>query len=132
MRAKAETVLCRAMINAINASGRACVWRQQSGRVAVKRGWMHLAPEGSSDIVGYLLDGSGRHVSIEVKDLSTGHGKRGASAEQTSLLAEVAAAGAVAGVATSVDEALAIVGFCAQSRAIAGCRCRLCAGPAEP
>ena len=108
MSTKAETLLTRTIIEAITRSRRACVWRQQSGVVAVRRGWMHLAPEGSSDIVGYMLDGSGRHVAIEVKGASA-HGRRGASDEQQSALEAARSAGCVVGVATSVDEALAIV-----------------------
>jgi len=40
-------------------------WRNNSGSVRVKGGYMHLSPTGTPDIVGYLPDG--RFLGIEVK-----------------------------------------------------------------
>lgn len=43
------------------------IWRQQAGRVELKRGgWMTLAPVGAADLSG-LVDGEGWRVEIEVK-----------------------------------------------------------------
>jgi hypothetical protein len=104
MSSKPETLIQRGVIDALNASELCHVWRQQSGQVRARRGFVHLAPRGSSDVVGYLLDGSGRHLALEVKlpdeqptDI------------QRATLARVAAAGGVAGVVTSVGEALSLV-----------------------
>lgn len=50
-------------------------WRQQAGRVEVVKGphrhWIQLAPEGASDITGFLPrrfgPNAGRHLALEVK-----------------------------------------------------------------
>ena len=54
----------RPMLDALRAAG-IFAWRQQSGLVKVRGAWMHLAPEGTPDIVGYL-DG-GRMLAVECK-----------------------------------------------------------------
>lgn len=61
-----EQELVRGVIAAINASGRAAVWRCHSGSVRVRGGFMRLAPGGTADQVGYLLDGSARVVGLEI------------------------------------------------------------------
>lgn len=60
-----EQDIVRSIIEAVNASGLAQVWRCQSGRVRVRRGWMHLAPAGTPDVVGWMRDG--RFLGLEVK-----------------------------------------------------------------
>jgi hypothetical protein len=39
---KAETLIAKPVIDGVNASGLAEVWRNHSGAVAVKRGYLHL------------------------------------------------------------------------------------------
>lgn len=45
----------------------ATCWRNNAGKVKVSGGWMQLSPRGSPDVVGFLLDGSGRALCLEVK-----------------------------------------------------------------
>lgn len=99
---RSEQDIVRAILEAVNASGLARVWRHHSGIVKVARGFMHLAPKGSPDIVGYALD-SGRFVGIEVKLPS----KEKKHPERVKLQQEwrdkINAAGGIALMATDVD-----------------------------
>jgi hypothetical protein len=115
MPAKPETALKRAILDGINRSGLAFVWRNQSGCVKVQRGFMHLAPKGSPDIVGWLLDGSGRFCGVEVKtpEGTTQKARRGDQAEWRDRMR---AAGAVCGQVESVQEALALLSGAARAR----------------
>ena len=101
---ESETRLGRAIINAINATRLAYVWRNQSGKVQVRGAWMTLAPVGSPDIVGHMRDGTGRFVGIDVK-LTDGK----VSPEQIEWKKRMAEDGCVCGIATSVFEAIEIV-----------------------
>ena len=76
---KAETAIVAAIVEAVNASRDAFVWRNQSGVVRVKRGFMHLAPIGAPDLVGWLRDG--RFVAFEVKVPNAKTQKSGPSAK---------------------------------------------------
>lgn len=66
-----EQKLTRSIIDSVNRSGLAYVWRNQSGRIKVRGGWCQLSPEGTPDIVGYTLRGyrlgAGYFVGFEVK-----------------------------------------------------------------
>lgn len=66
-----EQQLTRAIIDAVNASGLAYVWRSQAGGLKVKGGYVELAPPGTPDVVGYTTRrhalGPGRFVGLEVK-----------------------------------------------------------------
>ena len=64
---------------------------------------MHLAPTGTPDLCGYRLS-DGRAVFIEVKRAG---GK--IRPEQAAFIAKAQAAGALAGFATSVGEAMGII-----------------------
>jgi hypothetical protein len=99
-----EQDLTHAIIVAVNASRRASVQRTHSGRVKVKRGWMHLAKIGTADITGFMLDGSARFVALEVKL----PGEK-PTPEQEAYREEVMAAGGVHAVVRSVDEAVRAV-----------------------
>ena len=97
-----EQRLTRAIIEAVNGTLRAHVWRHQSGRVRVRGGWMHLAPSGSPDIVGYMR-GTGRFLGIEVKlpgELPT--------AIQVTWRDAIQKAGGIAAVVWSVDDAIQV------------------------
>lgn len=106
-----EQNIVKAVLDAINRSGLAKVWRNQSGIVRTRGGFMHLAPKGSPDIVGYMLDGSARFVGIEVKKPKKDGGHT--NAEQVDAQAkwrdELIKAGAVWMQVTSADEALAVL-----------------------
>ena len=100
----AEQDLTRAIIESVNTSALAFVWRNHSGLVKVRRAWMHLAPKGSPDVIGYLLDGSARVVGLEVK-----LPKEKPSELQEEWRARILAAGGVAAVVRSVGESLEVL-----------------------
>ncbi len=101
-----EQPIVREVIRAVNGTGRATVWRTHSGVVAVRRGYLHGAPEGTADVCGYLHDG--RFLGLEVKDPSgTTHKARAAA--QLAWREAVLAAGGVAAQVTSPAEAVALV-----------------------
>jgi Holliday junction resolvase len=97
-----ESQLGRAIIDAINITGLGVAWRCQSGMVKVRGAFMHLAPEGTPDVIGYLNDG--RMLAIEVK-----LPKEKPSQRQVDWLERAHRRGVVCGIARSVDEAIAIV-----------------------
>jgi hypothetical protein len=101
-----ETDLTRSVIDAINVGGLATVWRNHCGIVRVRGGFMHLAPEGAPDIVGIACDG--RFVGIETKTQGGKTGKE-RSILQEAWRQDIIKRGGIAGVARSVDEALAIL-----------------------
>ncbi len=101
MTSKAETELAKAIRDALTALG-LVVWREQCGKVPVKRGYMHLAPEGTPDLVGYLP--GGRLLGLEIK---TARGKERPA--QTEWLARAKAAGCCVATVRSVEEAVAFV-----------------------
>jgi hypothetical protein len=94
-----EQDLTRAIIEAINRTGRALVWRNHSGLVKVKRAWMHLAPKGSPDIVGLTI--GGRFIGLEVK-----LPKEQPMEEQLVWGAAIEKSSGIWGIVRSVDEAL--------------------------
>jgi len=111
-----ETDLQRAILETLRALG-LTVWRNQSGTVRVRGGFMHMAPEGTPDIIGYLADG--RLLGIEVK--LPGKEKRNTKPErrekQAAWRAKARAAGCVVGQVTSVGEAVLLVrGAMAETR----------------
>jgi hypothetical protein len=62
-----EQDVVRSVIRTLNASMLCHVWRCQSGRLKLGNGWMYLAPAGTPDIIGLMLDGAARFVGLEVK-----------------------------------------------------------------
>lgn len=102
MSAEAETKLAADIRDAINSLTSAKVWREQSGQVRVRRGYMHLAPAGTPDIVGYLP--GGRFIGIEVK-----RPKGKERPEQLAFLTRAQQLGCCVGVVRSVEEALKLV-----------------------
>jgi hypothetical protein len=103
---KKETVLTSAVIDAVNASTLATVWRNHAGSVRVRRGYLHLGPEGTPDIIGFTRDG--RFIGIETKVAGNRTGKERLRLQEE-WRARIVAAGGVAGFARSVDEALALL-----------------------
>ena len=87
---------------ALGKDPRVVLWRNNVGFASDTRVRYGLAP-GSADLVG--LSNTGRFIAIEVKT----PGGRGLSDEQRMWLDLVRRMGGVAGVARSVDEALALV-----------------------
>lgn len=72
-------------------------WLVQSGLVKVRGGYMHLAPNGTSDIVGYLPY-TGRILTVEAKE----KGKQPRK-DQIDFLARVGNAGGVGLVVDDVE-----------------------------
>jgi hypothetical protein len=104
-----EQQLVAAIIEAVNDTGLAHVWRCHAGRVRVRGGWIRLAPNGTPDIVGYSILHAGVFVGIEVK-IPIGKNKRLAHPEHCALQAEwrarACARGAIVFMATGVQQAL--------------------------
>lgn len=96
-----EQQLTRGILDAVNLAGLALVWRSQAGMLKVERRFVRMAPAGTPDILGYLLDGTGRMVAIEVK-LPAGR----VTALQAQWIRQANQAGSVAFVARSIPEAL--------------------------
>jgi hypothetical protein len=65
-----ESELQRAIIDALNVAPDLRAWRQQSGRLKVRGGFMCLAPNGAGDIVGTAAP-DGLHFEVEVKGPKT-------------------------------------------------------------
>lgn len=61
----AERDIKREILDALHAAG-IIAFRVQSGKVKVRGGWMHLAPEGTPDIVA-IVPPHGRFLGLEVK-----------------------------------------------------------------
>lgn len=105
-----ETQLVRATIDAVNATGKAYVWRNQSGVIRIGKRAVHLAPEGSPDIIGYLFAG-GRMVAIECK-VPGGKTKPERARKQEAWRNRIASSGAIAmQVTRAEDAAYAIIGM---------------------
>ena len=99
-----ETDLQRAILGALERVYPTSVWWRANAGVVRRSGrTIRLAPEGTPDIMGVLAP-DGRSVAIEIK---MPRGVVGPA--QVRRLGELAAAGALVGVARSVDGALAIV-----------------------
>lgn len=83
-------------------------WRQQAGVVQVRRGWMHLAPAGTPDIVGFLP--GGRFFGIEAK-LAGNRTSRDRGEKQAAWGARCVAQGGLYILARTVAEAFAGLGL---------------------
>ncbi len=97
------TEITNPLVSAINAIPGCWALRVNAGRVAVRGGWMHLAPENTPDVIGYVR---GRFFSLECKlpgELPTGG--------QAEFLARADKDGCIAGVVRSVREGLAALGY---------------------
>jgi hypothetical protein len=93
-----ESEIQRQVIQAVNASGLARVWRTQSGTRSGGR--MHLAPTGTPDIVGYTR--FGRFLGLEVKRPG-----KGPSKAQQDVGTAILASGGLWVVVASADSAIA-------------------------
>lgn len=100
-----ETNLLFAIRDALLATRKVILWRNNTGKLADRNGrWITYGlGVGGADLVG-LVKGSGRFFAIEVK---AEHGEL--SPEQKAWLDVVERFGGVAGVARSVDEAMSIL-----------------------
>jgi hypothetical protein len=94
-----ETKIMRDIRNAISATGRATLWRNNVGFDAATQVKYGLG-KGSADLVGFIYE-TGRFFAIEVK---TPRGRL--SSEQKCWIEFVLAHGGYACVARSVDDAL--------------------------
>lgn len=102
-----EKQLCSQIIQYLNYQGH-YVWRENSGAIKTEyKGKTHMirmAHRGTSDIIGMSKDG--KFVAIEVKKPET---KKSVTVYQQMFLDEVKQHGGISGVATSPEEALAIL-----------------------
>lgn len=98
-----ETAIQKAIRVAVNASGRAIVWRNNTG-VDVARGVRYGLGNGSADLVGMLVP-SGRFLALEVK---TPIGRL--REDQRLWLDVVRKRGGVAACVRSVADAMAVIG----------------------
>ena len=103
MSKKAETVIQKGILDALLGLGLIAV-RLNSGSVRVKRGYLHLAPKGTPDLVVQLRDG--RVGWVEVK---TDEGKR--TPEQAAFEVRARRDPCVYVLARSVNEALGGLGL---------------------
>lgn len=99
-----ETPLVRAIIDTLNESRIATVWRNQSG--ALHGGRIHLAPEGTPDIVGF--DRRGVFVGLEVK-APGGRTKPDRLINQAMWRDRIRIAGGITAEVRSVEEAVSAV-----------------------
>jgi hypothetical protein len=103
---KAETPIVKAVIAAVNASGLAFVWRNQSGVVRAKGGYVHLAPNGSPDRVGFARAGLFVGLECKVEGSKTEKERAGLQAEWR---ARIIAAGGIAGEVRNAAEAIELL-----------------------
>lgn len=94
-----EQDIVRAILNALRLQG-ACAWRQHSGTVKVRGGYMHSGEKGLPD-VGCIVPPRGRYLGLEVK---TKTGK--VSEDQVKWAEEAAVFGARVAVVRSAQEAV--------------------------
>lgn len=100
-----EQPIVRATIEAVNATFRAFVWRNQSG--TARGGKTKLAPKGSPDIVGFSLV-DGRFIGLELKAPGA-RTERKRAIMQAQWRKLIEGAGGIAAVVTSPAEAVALV-----------------------
>lgn len=96
---KNENALQRQILDALDALPGAEFIRVNSGKVKVRGAWMHLAPVGTSDILGIVR--GGRFVALEVK-----LPKESPTPEQIAFGERIAKLGGFFAVVHSVDEAV--------------------------
>ncbi|HEY4013762.1 MAG TPA: hypothetical protein VGM06_10510 [Polyangiaceae bacterium] len=99
---KAETYVVARIIAAINTAPHTFVWRNQSGSVRAPGGYVHMAPAGSPDVVGWTR---GKFLGIEVKVEGNRTSKERA-AKQAEWRERIRAAGGIAFEARSAQEAV--------------------------
>jgi len=97
----------RAIIESLNATGLVRVWNSPAGRVRARGAWVHLAPEGCPDVVGFAL-WDGRFVGLEIKD-PKGTTDKARAEKQRKYQQIIAAHGGISGQVTSVVEAIDLV-----------------------
>jgi len=100
-----ETALKRAILDALAVMG-VEAWSCPAGLVRVRRGWLHLAPEGTPDIIGYLP--GGKLMGLEVKAPKAGTAKD-RKEKQAAWRERARQAGCVVAEVRSVAEAIAAV-----------------------
>lgn len=103
-----EKQIQTSIINYLNTYG-CYVWNVNAGKIRIetKRGVRYFqgAPTGHSDVQG-IHKKTGRFIAIEVK---TPERRKNTTHAQDQFLKQMFEAGAITGVATSAEEALAIV-----------------------
>jgi hypothetical protein len=97
-----EAALTTAVLNALQQMPGVVAWRCNSGTAKVRGGWMHLAPNGTADVIGFASPG-GRFFGIELKVQG---GRHPHTKEQQDWGAKVQKHGGIYILARSVAEAL--------------------------
>jgi hypothetical protein len=97
-----ETALTAAVLNALERVPGVVAWRCNSGTVKVRGAWMHLAPRGTADVIGFVVP-NGRFFGIELKVQG---GKHPHTKEQQEWGEKVVKHGGIYILARSVGEAL--------------------------
>lgn len=110
MRKLLEKDVQRAIIEALNYTGKCMVWRNNAGMIPVEskkygKRMVKLGEKGQADIMG-IRKPDGKFIAIEVK---TPARKKYVSEYQELFLQDIRDHGGLAGVATSVEEALETV-----------------------
>ena len=122
LRTRSETQIIRAILDALRSVQAVTVWRNNTGAVTVPardgraRRFVRYGERGMADIIGWktwrdpVFTGPvvAQFVALEVKRPSK-HVVKGVTPDQAAFLHRVRAAGGIAAVVTSVDEALAAV-----------------------
>jgi hypothetical protein len=107
MNYQTEHQLCNAIVEALNYSGH-YVWRTNSGVLPMeykgKTRMVRMSRAGTSDILGVAK--GGRFLAIEVKLPKR---KKNVTEAQQLFLEDIQRRGGVAGVATTIEEALTII-----------------------
>lgn len=101
-----ETALKRAILDALAALG-VEAWNSPAGLVKVRRGWVHMAPEGTPDVIGYMPDGRLLGLEIKVEARAKAHPDR--LEKQAAWRERARRAGCVVAQVMSVAEAIEAV-----------------------
>lgn len=110
-----EAALKRDVLDAVNATGAVRAWSSPAGIVKVRGAWLHLAPLGCPDIVGFVLR-DGRFFGLEIKVPGNKTAKARAEA-QHAFQSAIAENGGVVGQVESVEQAVALVRAAVDGRA---------------
>lgn len=102
-----ERDLCNAIVDSLNYRG-CLVWRENAGGMPIEgktgRRFIRMAAGGTPDIIG--MDSKGRFIGIEVKMPKR---RSNVTELQQAFIMDIKRHGGIAGVATSIEEAWAIV-----------------------
>ncbi len=107
---KSEIQICSDIVETLNYTGKYYCWRVNSGAIPAQDKYgrtrmIRMAKPGTSDIQG-LRKSDGRMICLEVKKPNT---RANVTQLQANYLDMMSSYGAITGVATNAEEALAII-----------------------